>query len=73
MERSKYRLIGDISEFHYVTNDFNLGLGKKFLLLLKMAIFSTLEPIFSKGCTPMGVKIFFLKFSTYLVLKGLRV
>ena len=32
-----------------------------------MAIFhlwtQSLESIFSKGCTPMGVKIFFLKFS----------
>ena len=32
-----------------------------------MAIFSTLEPIFAKGCTPMEVKIFFLKPSTQKV------
>ena len=37
---------------------------QNFFFLVKIAIFSTLESNFSKGCAPMGVKIYFPNFST---------
>ena len=51
--------------FPYVTNDINITPGNIFFSGLNMACLSTLEPIFSKGCAPMKVKILFLNLSTY--------
>ena len=42
---------------------------------VKMAILSTKEPIFSKGCIPMGVEIFspnILTFRSLGTVKGLK-